>query len=93
MKYKGGEPELLETLLSDGQQWTTQRLALRQAVLDAHSFARSYCERHDESAYLEETLKAIDQLSVEVSSSLDQLDRISRDLIQMVIHAVFGERR
>lgn len=65
-------------------QWASERLALESVVSDALAFASIYCERHDEGEYYQEISDASKRLSQDVSESLDQLENVLRELLQLV---------
>ncbi|KAI9163838.1 Ankyrin repeat, PH and SEC7 domain containing protein secG [Paramyrothecium foliicola] len=84
LNSKGNDEELLNTLLEDGQEWIHLRSVLQEQVKSAREFASGYCAIHDENSYLPELSKTIDEMLSRVSQKIDQLETISRDLLQMV---------
>ncbi|KAK1450991.1 hypothetical protein CCUS01_11358 [Colletotrichum cuscutae] len=88
IESKGTNPALLNLLMTNGQRWLSHRHELSKVILKIQKFATYYCLQHNETRELKGLTEAINQLSITVGEKLGELDKNSRDLIQLECNLV-----
>lgn len=81
---KGTSPELIDCLANDAQKLAELRSILRSQVCDARKFITNYCQLYYANQVPKDLGLLIDDFELDITSHLEQLDQIVRDLLQIV---------